>query len=146
VFEGHTDDVEGCAFSPDGTLLATGSSDQTVQLWRVHARVERPHALWARGRTARVVELQVDEAATLRHPHRVEDCTFSADSTRLVTACSDRRVRLWDVSTGAELGHATLDGVAICCAAHPRQSDLFAAGDEAGRVYLLRVESVPRPH
>jgi TIR domain/WD domain, G-beta repeat len=31
----HRDSVEGTAFSPDGTLLATGSHDQTARIWDV---------------------------------------------------------------------------------------------------------------
>ena len=31
--EGHTDPVWGVAFSPDGTRIASGSSDSTVRVW-----------------------------------------------------------------------------------------------------------------
>jgi WD40 repeat protein len=31
----HTDGVNSVAFSPDGSLLASGSRDRTIKLWRV---------------------------------------------------------------------------------------------------------------
>jgi len=34
TFEGHTSGVNSVAFSPDGKLLASGSSDETIKLWR----------------------------------------------------------------------------------------------------------------
>jgi WD40 repeat protein len=30
---GHTGPVNAVAFSPGGTILATGSSDETIRLW-----------------------------------------------------------------------------------------------------------------
>jgi WD40 repeat protein len=35
AFEGHTADVAGLVFSPDGKLLATGSADKTVKLFDI---------------------------------------------------------------------------------------------------------------
>jgi WD40 repeat protein len=33
---GHSDRVYTLAFSPDGKILATGSWDKTVKLWKLH--------------------------------------------------------------------------------------------------------------
>ncbi len=33
TLEGHSDDVESVAFSPDGTKIISGSVDKTVKIW-----------------------------------------------------------------------------------------------------------------
>lgn len=73
-----------CRFSPDSTLLATTSSDQTARIWK----------------TADFSELSTLKTATQRW---VWDCAFTADSQYLFTCSSDNMLRLWHVEGGAPL-------------------------------------------
>jgi WD40 repeat protein len=85
---GHRDLVEGIAFSPDGTRLATASWDRTAKVW----------------------DASTGEALlTLRgHNNGVDAIAFNPDGTRLATASWDTTAKVWDASTGQEL--LTLSG------------------------------------
>lgn len=79
---GHTGPVYLTTFSPDGTLLATASSDQTVRLWDVADRsAPRP----------------VGEPLT-GHTSWVTTAVFSPDGRTLATTGDDDTLRLWDVT------------------------------------------------
>jgi WD40 repeat protein len=88
VLYGHHSPVTELAFSPDGSVIATGSDDGTVRLWDTATRQQT--------------------GAPIVHPR--EECSrgvnavaFSPDGKALVTACFGR-VRFWDTSTQRELG------------------------------------------
>lgn len=49
VLKGHTNVVSDLAFSPDGTLLISGSADNTVKLWQVHNRFHLQQTLTGHG-------------------------------------------------------------------------------------------------
>ena len=87
VMEGHTEGVANVVFSPDGKKLASGSNDNTVQLWDVETG-------------------QAIGSALEGHTHWVTSVVFSPDGKKLASGSADKTVRLWDVETGQAIGLA----------------------------------------
>ena len=76
---GHTNQVYGVAFSPDGTLLATASLDKTARLWNT--------ATGAPVMTVADCDAEVYGVA------------FEPNGSLLATASRDKTARLWSVAT-----------------------------------------------
>ena len=122
--------VDGVAFSPDGTRLATASDDKTAKVWDVasgrevltlaghtNGSLAWPSAPMARAwprpvgdKTAKVWDVSSGrEVLTLAgHTDAVNGVAFSPDGTRLATASCDRTAKVWDVASGREV--LTLSG------------------------------------
>jgi WD40 repeat protein/serine/threonine protein kinase/DNA-binding XRE family transcriptional regulator len=118
---GHSADVTGIAFSPDGRWLATSSADGAARLWDVQSHEEiavlaghegavndlafspdgKVLATVGDDMTLRLWDLATKQAHVIPTGHTlwVVSVAFNADGTRLVTSSRDDSVQVWDVAT-----------------------------------------------
>ena len=124
---GHSDDIRAMTFSPDGTLLATGSVDRTARLW--DAATGAPFAVFdghSNGVSVVVFSPDGKRVATASagsfdstsrlwnvvaggelhalagHTDKIVAIRFTPDGGRVVTASADRTARIWDVPTARQ--------------------------------------------
>lgn len=84
TLDAHTSTVRTIDFSPDGTLFATGSSDETAEVWNTHAHNQE----WP----------TID-----KHDDWVTGVSFSPNGELLATASRDGDVFIWDVATREQI-------------------------------------------
>ena len=123
----HTGDVTSIDFSPDGLTLASGSHDGTVILWNLttgeasntlHTGDVTSIDFSPDGLTLASGRQNIDlwdvvtgehQKTLAGHADRVLSISFSSDGLTLASGSQDHTIRLWDITTGAELrrfGHS----------------------------------------
>lgn len=88
TLNGHTDRINCLIWSPDGAMLASGSDDSSIKIWRAQSRdlyrTLTGHSLW------------------------VTDLNWSPDGKSLISCGGDNTIRVWDIQSGWQLN--TLEG------------------------------------
>src|SRR6266581_3487595 len=90
IYRGHFSEVRSVTWSPDGTRIASGGEDGTVQVWNA-----------ATGERTLTYQLYAGS---------LHSVTWSPDGTRIAFTSQDNSVQVWDAATGQHLmtyrGHA----------------------------------------
>ena len=117
MLEGHTAPIVALALSPDGTMLASASWDQTVRLWPVA------------GGAPRVLE---------GHSQNVNGVAFTPDGRALVSVSYDQSVRIWPLAGTSPPTVVAMPSPLNAVAVGGDGEIAVGAGD--GRVYFLAAD------
>ncbi|MBT5710460.1 hypothetical protein HOI71_05405 [Candidatus Poribacteria bacterium] len=152
-------------FSPDSSILATGSDDGAIRLWSAQSQVlfatmaahERvlslafsPDArLIASGGpdpTAKLWDAQTHRqiAALDGHSGWVASVAFSPGASILATGSHDGTVKLWDLASHAVITTLPNDN-AVWCVAFSPDGRLLAVGGDSGAIRLWNVSNPGSP-
>ncbi|WP_157438192.1 NACHT and WD repeat domain-containing protein [Actinomadura latina] len=117
---GHAGGVTALAFSPGGSVIATGGRDGTVRLWDAASRRQLGAPITYPG----------DECSG---GSGVRDAAFAPDGRTLATACLGT-VRFWDVATHREAGAPLRVESVVSALAYNPDGRTLATGEFSGVV------------
>jgi len=153
----HDHLINHCAFSFDGQLLVSASSDYSARIWRVPTlrlqavltghnddvdmAVFAPDncavATCALDRAVRIFDLSGRCLKTFwGHTGNIISLLWSNDGMRLISSSVDGTVREWDIERGIQASCHDLDGVRTDTIALDSQGRIIA-GDDRGRIAII---------
>ena len=156
----HSSAITTAAFSPDESLLLTGSADDDARLWQIaEGRVASGHVLREEGsehthtadltrvlfspdgrraltaskdQTAILWDLKSDKRiAVLRHSAYVSDAVFSSRGELILTSSGEPKLRVWSGFTGELLALFTPSGEVFQANFAPKGDSLIAIGQNS---------------
>jgi WD40 repeat protein len=116
----HKHEIFSTAFSPDGSLLATGSFDGSTRIWDTET--------WT----------VLHELAG--HGNWVSAVAFSPNGKYLVSAGIDRRIQIWDPLTGDNLYTSQEHSKGVLCLAFSPDGKYLASGSLDGKILLYNLK------
>jgi WD40 repeat protein len=123
--KGHTNTINSSDFSRDGRLLATGSEDSTVKVWKLETE-------------------GVEMLMTLSgHKRPVISVRISPDSSTVASIGQDNNLRVWDITPEGSREVLTLgkhDGDIFSITYQPR-GDLLATASFDGKVRIWNIRT-----
>jgi WD40 repeat protein/predicted Ser/Thr protein kinase len=163
TLRGQRDSVLSVAFSPNGRLLASGSSDSTINLWDVTSGRSVRQLIGHKGqvfgvafspngrmlasaggdRTVKLWDVAGGrELVTFAgHTDRVYSVAYSPDGSTLASASKDQTIKLWEVAGGRELRTLAGHSGSVAAVAFSPDGQMLASGSEDGTIRLWDVAS-----
>lgn len=83
VLTGHDGGIFSLRFNPDGDVLASGSHDKSISLWRVYGECE-------------------NYAMLCGHKNVVLELHWTSDGETIISASPDKTIRAWDAEVGVQ--------------------------------------------
>ena len=117
LLAGHSSDILTLVYAPDGNLLATGGTDQTIRLWDPES-----------GRDLKLLR---------GHMGAVHALAFSPNGKLLASGSADTSVRIWELASGRELHAVTSNFGAVRAVAFSADGKMLAAGGNDGSLRFL---------
>ena len=126
----HREKIDALTISPSGEYIATGSSDWTIEVWKVPDIVSLEPSDFG------------DPLWILKgHAGTVTAVAFSPSGKILASGSVDQRVRLWDLTTGQHL-HTFSNHTSKIGAVAFARDDVLASGSSDGTVFIWDLNKI----
>ncbi|MBD3883575.1 serine/threonine protein kinase [Phormidium tenue FACHB-886] len=126
---GHTGEVTALSLSPNGQIVASGSSDRTIKLWRLETG-ELLHTFAGRSLWS-----------TAGHRDWISALAFGFDGRVLISASNDGTVKLWNLSNRQLISTLPSNGWAVSAIAFDSDGALLVSGNSDGLIQLWDAET-----